>query len=390
MSEPTASASDMGVPGLPPAPGPPGWSVDWPELRSGCPWWDELAAALAACPQDAVFHGEGDVWTHTRLVCEALVALPAWRALPPEERRILFAAALLHDAGKPASTQLALDGRITTRGHSRRGAIVARRLLWEAGVPFRLREPIAALVRYHQLPFFLLAQPDPRRRAFEASLSARCDHLSLLAEADALGRSCDQGERQRMLDNTALFAEFCREHGCLSGPYAFPSDHSRFLYFQREGRDPDYEAHVEFSGEVVVMSGLPGAGKDRWIQQHLPDWPVVSLDAIRAALGAGPTGDQGAVVARAHAKARAHLRAGRSFVWNATNLSRQIRRECIGLLASYGAHIRIVYVEVPPAVLSRQNRRRPRPVPEAALRRLLDRWEVPDPSEAHQIEYAVS
>jgi len=283
---------------------------------------------------------------------------------------------------------LDLDGRVPTRGHARRGAIVARRLLWKDGVPFGEREQIAALVRFHQLPFFLLERPDPRRPAFEASLSARCDYLSLLAEADALGRTCDPAGRQRMLEHAALFAEFCREHGCLAGPRAFPSDHSRFLYFLREGRDPAYAAYADFSAEVVVMSGLPGAGKDRWLQQHLPDWPVVSLDDIRAALGAAPRGNQGAVLAHAQARARAHLRAGRSFVWNATNLSRQIRRECIGLLASYGARIRIVYVEVPPDALYRQNRRRPRPVPEAAIRRMLDRWEVPDLAEAHQVDYA--
>ena len=30
-----------------------------------------------------------------------------------------------------------------------------------------------------------------------------------------------------------------------------------------------------------MLSGLPGAGKDHWIEKNLSDWPVVSLDAIR-------------------------------------------------------------------------------------------------------------
>jgi len=138
-----------------------------------------------------------------------------------------------------------------------------------------------------------------------------------------------------------------------------------------------------------VMSGLPGAGKDHWIQSNLPDWPVVSLDEIREALGVSLAADQRPVLARAHEMARDHLRAGRSIVWNATNLSRQIRRECIGFLAAYHAQIRLVYVETTSARLFHQNRSRPRPIPEPVLRRLLDRWEVPDPTEAHHVEWLV-
>lgn len=34
----------------------------WAEAQ---PW----GSAMAACQQDAQWHGEGDVWTHTRMVC---------------------------------------------------------------------------------------------------------------------------------------------------------------------------------------------------------------------------------------------------------------------------------------------------------------------------------
>jgi predicted kinase len=374
---------------LPPPPEPPDWRIDWVGLAATCSWIAPLKEALAACPQDPVFHAEGNAWQHTQAVCAALAAMPAWRALPPEERRVLFAAALLHDSGKPACTQQELDGRISTRGHARRGAILARRLLWEARTPFAVREEIAALVRYHQLPFFLLERDDPRRLAFAASQSVRCDHLALLAEADALGRQCAPADRQRMLDNTSLFAELCREHDCFDHPRRFPSDHSRFLYFQRDGRDPNYAAYDDLRCNATVMSGLPGAGKDHWIREHVADLPIISLDDIRRTLGASPTGDQRAVIEQARAAARAHLRAGRSFVWNATNVSRQVRRECIAFLAAYDARIHVVYVEAPRAALFRQNQARPRPVPEAAIRRLLDRWEVPDLTESHQVEFVV-
>ena len=70
---------------------------------------------------------------------------------------------------------------------------------------------------------------------------------------------------------------------------------------------------------------------------------------------------------------------------NATNVSRDMRARGIDLVAQYGARVRIVYVEAPAARLYEQNRDRAHPVPEAILERLLDRWEVPDLTEAHAV-----
>ena len=326
---------------------------------------------------------------------EALIALPGFRARPPDERAVLFAAALLHDVAKPMRTALE-GGRLTARGHAWRGAIMARRMLWGMDAPFAAREQLCALVRWHQHPFFLIDRQDARRQAIEISQTARCDLLALLAEADARGRV---GEgRERLLENTALFAEYCREQGCLDRPYAFPSDHARFLYFHRAvpvgpgspERDPDYAAYDDTRGEVVVTSGLPGAGKDHWLRERRPDLPVVSLDALRAELGVEPEDPQGGVVRAARERAREHLRRGEPFAWNGTNVSRRTREGCIGLLADYRARVRIVYVEAPEERLRQQNRGRRSPVPDDVIDRLLDRWEVPDLTEAHRVEWILA
>jgi predicted kinase len=361
-------------------PPPPDYALDWERVEQEFP----QLRRMEGCPQDSTHHAEGDVLVHTRMVVEALTSLPAWRALPRPEREIVFTAALLHDVAKPDCTRLE-DGRVTSRGHSKRGAITARTLLWGMDAPFEAREQIAALIRFHQIPFFLIDKPDGRRTLYEVSQSARCDLLALVAEADARGRVC--ADAQRLLDNIALFTQYAEEHGCLSGPRQFPNDHSRFLYFRKEGRDPDYPAYDDTVCEVVMMSGLPGAGKDFWVAENLADWPVVSLDALRREMKVAPTENQGPVVSRAREAAREHLRKRRPFVWNATNISRQMRELSVNLFAAYNARVRIIYVEAREARLYAQNRDRADPVPAEVIRKLTARWEVPDMTEAHRVDW---
>ncbi|MEO1268592.1 MAG: AAA family ATPase [Myxococcota bacterium] len=358
---------------------PEGIELDWGQMDRTWSWIRDLRG----CPQDPIHHAEGDVWTHVRMVCEELLALPVWATLPGSVRDILFAAALLHDVAKPVCTTLEPEGRVSSRGHSRRGALMARRLLWELGVPFEVREAICWLVRTHQVPFWLLEREDSRRTVLEMSQSGRCDWLAILAEADMRGRCCPDQELQ--IEKVHLFAEYCREEGCFDRPWPFPSATARFEYVRKPDRDPSYAPWTDHGSTVVVMSGLPGSGKDHWIRHNRPDWPVVSLDDIRTEMGHAPTGKQAAVVHRAREMAREHLRAKRNFVWNATNIQRSMRDQVIGLMADYNAYIQLVYIEVPHETLWAQNRNREAAVPDAAMHRMIDRWEPPSVTEAHDV-----
>lgn len=359
----------------------PGESIAWQRVESHA-WMRRMES----CPQDPEHHGEGDVGTHTRMVAEALIEDPAWQELPQDERGILFVAALLHDVGKPDCTRLDGD-RVTSRGHSARGAILARRLLWEMGVPFELRERVAALVRFHMLPFFLIDRKDAERLALKISWVSRCDHQAILARADLRGRI--SAHSQQAFENVDLFEVYCDDLGCLARPYPFPTGPSRFEFFRTPGRYADYPAHDASSCEVYLLSGLPGAGKDSWIGARCANWPVVSLDLVRRERGVAPTDNQGGVIRAAKERAREHLRASTDFVWNATNLSNRVRSGLIDLFAAYDARVRIVYVEASADRLFEQNRNRTDPIPDAVITSLMDRWEVPDWTEAHSVEYHV-
>ncbi|MBO0783542.1 MAG: HD domain-containing protein, partial [Ktedonobacteraceae bacterium] len=152
-------------------PTPPHWRLDWDGIQRQFSW----IRAMAGVEQDPFYHAEGDVLVHTGMVVAELVRLDAWRALEPQERMQVFAAALLHDVAKPYCTRVEENGRISSRGHARRGEHIARRILWsgdelEGPVPFELREQIVRLVRFHGLPLHFLDRLQPERAVIAASM----------------------------------------------------------------------------------------------------------------------------------------------------------------------------------------------------------------------------
>ena len=74
-------------------------------------------------------------------------------------------------------------------------------------------------------------------------------------------------------------------------------------------------------------------------------------------------------------------------MWNATNLYQKRRIPLIDLAVRYGARVRLVYIEAPFREIFSQNSDRPYPIPEAALRTLINKVEMPSMLEAHQVEY---
>lgn len=341
-------------------------------------WFPELEE-LAEVPQDPVYHAEGDVLTHTNMVLDCLTQNEHWRMLPPEAQTELWIAALLHDIGKKKTTVIESDGRVTSPGHSRAGAQIARYLIYthpELTIPMENRERIVNMIRYHGLPVWLLHKEHPQHAAIMASQQVNMHHLYLLAKNDMKGRISDD---HTLSDQVELFPIFCEELNCLHKPFPFPDDYTRFIYSRDPGRDPSYPVYDDTACEVILMSGLPGAGKDTWISENAPHLPVVSLDDIRAETGTAPEDNQGRVVQMAKEKAREYLRAKQSFVWNATNLTELRRRPLIDLFTNYKAKVKVVYVECPYTELLKRNRERPEMerLPEGIIEKMVRKFSVP-------------
>jgi predicted kinase len=351
--------------------------INWSENQPWC-------RAMAACQQDAGWHAEGDVWTHTQMVCRQLPLLTEWSQLSARDRIILIFTALFHDSGKPQTSHIdEASGRIRSPKHAIVGEHLSRKVLRELECPLPLREEICRMVRYHGRPAFLLEKSEPSHEVIRLSWFVSNRLLYLFALADTRGRAAEETSRPE--ENLEFWKVVAEELGCFDAPYAFVNPQARFLFFRQDAPNLFYIPHEKYRCTVTMLSGLPGSGKDWWLATHRPNLPVVSLDDLREELEIGATDNQGAVIQAARERCRELLRSHTSFAFNATNLLSQTRQRWIDLFADYQAQIEIICLEPPWTTLLEQNRSRSQPVPERVIQHLAMKAEPPTWAECHEL-----
>jgi predicted kinase len=357
---------------------------------------------MSKTPQNPAWHGEGDVMTHTKMVCDALIRLPVWLDLERTRQEILFLAALLHDIGKIVTTSREThlsDDEIVSLNHPSRGDRMARSVLWKdfglSGTfeAQQIRETICLLIKTHAIPFHFMDEGKPDHKAVRVASNGDLvslfsnDMLSILVEADMKGRLA--GDVNNLLENVSYFREISREAGCLEQPKVFPSPFSRYAYLSGRNIYAGQDLYDDTWGTVVLLSGLPGTGKDTYIQKVYPDLPVVSLDSLRSKLNISPTARQDAVISAAQEQAKEYLRRRQPFVWNATNFTPAIRRLQADLFMNYGAMVRVVFLEASWNETLIRNQRRGKAVPEDVLADMLGKLVPPVVLEAHEVEWVL-
>ncbi len=366
---------------------------DSPERMAGdFPW----ASSMIGCPHDTVYHAEGDPWTHTCMVVKELLDADGFEDLTSEAKEILKISAWAHDLAKPMVTQVYWDEdqsrkRVSQPGHARLGADIIWRALTDAGYDSIRARDVYHLVSWHQRPTHLFDQKRPYMYAVRFASEVQnvsWRDLLRLCKADQSGRICLSPDGAD--DNLELLALYFEEQkdiwggDLLNTAFPFKNDEARLRFLNKP--TPEnllYTPRPAVGSRMILMSGLPGSGKDTAIATHFPDLPVVSLDNLRDEMGIKPEDNQGRVVQAALEAARVHLRAKKDFVWNATNLSRFSRQKIIRLALSYDARIDAVSVEVPADVAKSRNAARKDPLPDFAIERLARKREPICTSEVH-------
>ena len=370
-----------------------GLPIPWDKLEKEFDWFRDMKGV----PQDKIWHAEGDVFVHTKMVAEALVAHPDFKCFDEQEQHILFATAMFHDIEKRSTTEeeeIEENGTkriaITSRSHAKRGEKTARVILYkDIPTPFIIREHICKLVRHHGLPIWAIEKENPDKEVIGASLFLNTKMLGLFAKADILGRIAKDSEE--MLMRVELFEELCKDNKCFGNAREFASDLGRRYYFQKEEAHPDYEPFDEKDLIAYIMCAVPGSGKDTFIKNNMPDLPMVSIDALRRErkVKRGDTKAEGHVYQDIKEMCKVHMRVKQDFVFNATNITKDMRGKAIKEFEEYGAKVEVIYIEVPYKVLLSQNNSRDYKVPEDAVNNMIGALDIPDLTECYNVQYYI-
>ena len=184
-------------------------NIDWRGIETAL---SSFVIPMSQTEQNPAFHNEGDVWTHTKMVCENLTKLGVFRVLSEDQQQAVFLAALLHDIGKIPTTRWEED-KWTSPNHTLVGSKMARQFLWQelglCGTPEKqqLRETVCNLIRYHSFPPHAIDDSDGKRKLMAIAANGQncpmftMELLCTLCEADALGRECvDEQDRIHMAE----------------------------------------------------------------------------------------------------------------------------------------------------------------------------------------------
>lgn len=352
-------------------------------------------SALKQVPQNPAYHAEGDVYCHTEMVCEVVRQEFEQKNLKPETGKradpgwaLLFLAAAFHDIGKKTCTRNE-NGNFVSPNHTSVGAKLFRTFAYREaprfGLTFSQRELVANAIRYHGLPVWFWKKQRPEADLLKVAESVPLWFLYQLSYADVRGRRTENPEE--FIEYVEWFAEYARELGIWEHPYSFANSYTKASFFMRDDlwQGTDLFDNTEF--DVFLLSGLPLAGKDSWIEKNGGEIPMISLDQIRGEMGIPPAKNSGKIAHIAMERAKVFLAKKQPFFWNATNIVRETRRKLITLFSSYGARVHILYLEVPYQELLARNRTRARHIPEGVLEEMINKLEIPAPWESYKVKY---
>lgn len=376
------------------------------------PKWDVLGnisefAALKTTKQNTEWHQEGDAWTHTKMVAEQMMKLMTPDVIKehyPEYRLMMLAAALCHDLGKATTTKWDEEKKNWgCKRHGQESARIIRSLFYEED--FSLREQVCYIARNHMTLHHVFDKPERTDRAVLRlchGFWVTLEEMRYMKIADSLGsiNSLDTPDFVRDFDKR--ICEVAEKYGNPSWEFpCFKSDWHRLEYFSNPDKYvvpgdvqvPDDRDYTPM--EVYMMVGLPGSGKDWWIEYELNEtvygenFKILSRDLIRSEIGLKGEKPQGnkqqeqEVTKIFDERMQEYLNTHQSFVINNTNLRSMYRNKFVAECLKHHARIIYVYCEAPSLEVNKK--RREGMMPTNVIDRMWKDFEFPDASEYYDI-----
>lgn len=345
-------------------------------------------------PQDPRWHKEGNVFIHTKMVCEKLIELKEYQSLSKINKLEVFLSCLFHDIGKTVCTKI-LDNEIASPNHAITGSLMLREYLWKdlqiSGTKEyqNFRETICLLVKYHSNPVYI-GMDDNEVKVIKISLNQQLASdfslklLLLLSTADVMGRICIDSEEQ--LKCLKKFEKLAKNYNCFTESFSFLNSVTKFRYLNGKKIYPYDQLYDDTKSEVIMICGLAGTGKDTYIKNNY-SLPIVSLDNIRNLYKLTSSDDQGKVFNIAKEEMKNYLRNKENFILNATNLHQQNRQKLVKLFTDYNAKVKIIFLETSWNENINRNKNRKTAVNQKVIEKMLSSLNIVENYEAHSVEW---
>lgn len=257
------------------------YTVNWDFV-----WSIPEFSALKDTKQSVKYHKEGNVDIHTQMVVHLIINDTRFDS-NAHNRRTLIMAALCHDLGKAITTVDKGDGKFIAYGHEIESEKITRKLLWDE--PTAFREQVCCLVRYHMYIRTLLEQKKSLYQSLielSQELGQRGTTLEMLFKlmhADNEGSISDEITTRSDKIKIESLEYLAKSMGILNRN-AIPCLED-LRYKQNERKCKGIK-----DIEILVMVGLPGAGKDTYVEEILSmngekNTAVICRDDIRVEMG---------------------------------------------------------------------------------------------------------
>lgn len=351
------------------------------------PDWDFILsipqfAAMKGSDHSTIYHMEGDVFEHTKLVVENALSLVKcnetyndlygititneWR------RQALLMAALFHDIAKPVVTTFDIQKNdFTSPYHGEEGAKIARMVLMDLDYnDAEQRELIVSMVRTHMMFFHILEKDDAniRRKLFKFVTSDYNDFHCNFNDAYFL-HICDcLGSLSKVETGIDRNIHIAKIHDLGNKKFddwfsleVQPNRINRLpkMIAQREMYGRAYESSItkieDDSFDVFVLIGAPGVGKTTYYEKNLSQYPIISRDIARVELGycfegqkyLGTKEEEDEVTRYVNKKMKEYAKEQQSFVIDNTHMRQKYRDEIHKQLKDYNVRYVYVYIEAP-------------------------------------------
>lgn len=353
-------------------------------------------AKLGECQQNPKWHSEGTALQHTKLAYDKLMS-EVFKDTDEifhefdscEDLMILCAAVVLHDIGKGATTTLGKDGKWHAYGHEIEGEKIARVLLWDEDIT--IREMICSIIRYHMEPLRIFESKNWVSKMIEIGARIPWKFVYYVKMADLLGSIQENGGTVKEdLMKLDLIKTAAKTLNIWHKQYP-PHDYQNIVkYLSTREYFPWKTNHNETSPIAVVMIGLPGAGKNTWIDNHIEEYPnavQISRDDIRVELGfcepgekyLGDANEETQVTELYNKKLENAINEKRNIILNNVHLKKKYRETTISILRKAGYFIEYVYVEAP--TLEENYKRRDNQIIPNRIKAMALSFEWPDTCE---------